>query len=48
MKILAEGDLTKKLTITVHAASAAAKAKIEQAGGRIEIIETTKIAAPAA
>jgi large subunit ribosomal protein L15 len=46
VKILAEGTITKKLSIKAHGVSAAAKAKIEQAGGTVEIIETT--VAPAA
>jgi large subunit ribosomal protein L15 len=46
VKILAEGTITKKLSIRAHGVSAAAKAKIEQAGGTVEIIETT--VAPAA
>src|SRR5262249_13087456 len=33
VKVLAEGDLTKKLTVRAHAFSAAAKAKLEAAGG---------------
>jgi large subunit ribosomal protein L15 len=46
VKILGEGELTKKLTIKVHRASATAKQKVEAAGGTIELIETT--VAPAA
>jgi large subunit ribosomal protein L15 len=38
VKILARGDLEKKLTVRAHAFSAAAKAKIEQAGGSAEVI----------
>jgi large subunit ribosomal protein L15 len=48
VKILGEGTITKKLTLRVHAASATAKEKVEKAGGSIELIETTKAAAPAA
>ncbi len=33
VKVLAEGELTKKLTVTVHRFSAAAREKIEAAGG---------------
>ena len=33
VKILARGELTKKLTVRAHAFSAAAREKIEQAGG---------------
>jgi large subunit ribosomal protein L15 len=38
LKVLAEGELTIPLTIRAHAASAAARAKIEAAGGTIEIV----------
>ncbi|MEP6866651.1 MAG: uL15 family ribosomal protein, partial [Deltaproteobacteria bacterium] len=41
VKILAEGVITKKLSIKVHGVSASAKEKIEKAGGSVEIIETT-------
>jgi large subunit ribosomal protein L15 len=46
VKILAEGNITKKLTIKAHGVSASAKEKIEKAGGSVELIETT--VAPAA
>jgi large subunit ribosomal protein L15 len=36
VKVLADGDLTKKLTVKVDKASGAAKSKIEQAGGTVE------------
>ena len=39
IKILAHGELTKKLTVKAHAFSAEAKAKIEAAGGTVEVIE---------
>ena len=45
VKILAEGTITKKLSIKVHAVSATAKEKIEKAGGSVELIETTVVAA---
>lgn len=45
IKILGNGELTKKLTIKAHRASATAKEKIEKAGGSIEILSTD---APAA
>src|SRR5436309_11190869 len=35
VKLLGVGELTKKLTITVHGASAAAREKVEAAGGRL-------------
>lgn len=38
VKILGSGDLTKKLTLKVSAVSATAKAKIEAAGGTVEIV----------
>ena len=38
IKILGEGELTKKLTIKAHRASATAKVKVEKAGGTIEIL----------
>ena len=34
VKILGQGDLKKKLTVTAHSFSASAREKIEQAGGR--------------
>ena len=46
IKILGEGELTKKLTIKVHKASETAKSKIQAAGGTIELIET-KVASAA-
>lgn len=36
IKVLANGDLSKKLTVTVDALSASAKEKIEKAGGSID------------
>ena len=38
VKILGNGNLTKKLNVKVTAASESAKAKIEAAGGTIEVI----------
>ena len=38
VKVLAQGDLDKALTVKAHAFSAAAKAKIEAAGGTAEVI----------
>ena len=38
VKILAKGDLTKSLTVTAHAFSAAARERIEAAGGTVEVI----------
>jgi large subunit ribosomal protein L15 len=48
VKILAEGEVTKKLTVRAHAFSEAAKAKLEQAGGVAEIVPTSKKRAEAA
>lgn len=39
VKILGNGDLTKKLTVKAHAFSEGAKQKIENAGGTIEVIK---------
>ena len=38
VKILGNGDLTKKLNVKVNAYSESAKAKIEAAGGTVEVI----------
>ena len=38
VKILGNGELTKKLTVKVNAFSEAAKEKIEAAGGKAEVI----------
>jgi large subunit ribosomal protein L15 len=40
IKILGDGELTRKLTIKAHAFSAAARAKIEKLGGACELIES--------
>jgi large subunit ribosomal protein L15 len=42
IKLLANGDVSKKLTIRVHAISAAARAKIEAAGGTVELLREPK------
>lgn len=39
VKVLAEGELDRALTVHAHAFSAAARAKIEAAGGTVEVIE---------
>jgi len=39
VKILARGDISKKLTVRAHAFSAAAREKIEGAGGSCEVID---------
>jgi large subunit ribosomal protein L15 len=43
VKLLARGELTKKLTVKVNAASAAAIAAVEKAGGTLELVEMAKI-----
>ena len=35
---MGEGNLTKKLTVRASAFSASAKAKIEEAGGKAEVV----------
>ncbi len=46
IKILGTGDLTRKLTVTAHAFSASARAKIEAKGGACELIAIQKAASP--
>jgi len=38
VKILGDGELTKKLTVAAHAYSASAKSKIEAKGGTCEVV----------
>jgi large subunit ribosomal protein L15 len=38
IKILGDGDVTKKLSVSAHAFSASAKAKIEAKGGTCEVV----------
>lgn len=40
IKLLANGEIDRKVSVRVHAASAAAKAKIEAAGGTLELLES--------
>jgi len=42
VKILGDGELTKKLIVKAHAFSDSAKEKIEKAGGQIEILPIPK------
>src|SRR5262249_25956521 len=42
IKILGDGDLTKKLIVAAHAFSAAARTKIEAKGGTCEVIAAKK------
>ena len=46
VKILGDGELSKKLTVVVNAFSASAKSKIEAKGGKCEVVGGAK--APAA
>jgi large subunit ribosomal protein L15 len=39
VKILGEGELARKITVKAHAVSAGARAKIEAAGGTVELLE---------
>jgi large subunit ribosomal protein L15 len=39
VKVLARGELTKKLTVHAHGFSAAARERIESAGGVVQVIE---------
>src|SRR5438093_835353 len=43
VKLLGTGDLSKKLTITVHAASASAREKVEAAGGTLTLLKEAKV-----
>lgn len=38
VKLLGTGDITKALTVKVHAVSESAKQKIEAAGGKVEVL----------
>jgi large subunit ribosomal protein L15 len=42
VKVLGNGDLSVKLSVTVHAVSASAREKIEAAGGTVSLIEGPK------
>ncbi len=46
MKLLGNGDLSKKLSITVHAASATAREKVEAAGGSLTLLREPKVRLP--
>lgn len=41
VKVLGDGELSKKLTVEAHAFSASASEKIEKAGGKAVVLETT-------
>ena len=42
VKLLGQGDLKKKLSITVHAASASAREKVEAAGGTLTLLREAR------
>jgi large subunit ribosomal protein L15 len=42
VKLLGNGDLSKKLTIRVHAISATAREKVEKAGGTVSLLREPK------
>lgn len=44
VKVLSNGELTKKLTVKAHKVTKAAKEAIEKAGGTVEIIEVKTFA----
>ena len=46
VKLLGVGDLTKKLSITVHGASATAREKVEAAGGTLTLLREPKVRKP--
>jgi large subunit ribosomal protein L15 len=46
VKLLGQGDLKKKLSITVHAASASAREKVEAAGGTLTLLREPKVRKP--
>jgi large subunit ribosomal protein L15 len=43
VKVLGEGDVSKKLTVKAHAFSESAKLKLEQAGGGVEVLDTKAV-----
>jgi large subunit ribosomal protein L15 len=43
VKLLGVGELTKKLSITVHAASATAREKVEASGGTLTLLKEPKV-----
>jgi large subunit ribosomal protein L15 len=46
VKLLGVGELSKKLSITVHGASAAAREKVEAAGGTLTLLKEPKVKKP--
>src|SRR5439155_7871757 len=43
VKLLGNGELTKKLTVRVHAISASAREKVEAAGGTVSLLREPKV-----
>src|SRR5437764_14779187 len=43
VKLLGDGELTKKLTVRVHAISASAREKVEAAGGTVDLLREPKV-----
>jgi large subunit ribosomal protein L15 len=43
VKLLGTGEISKKLTVRVHAISATAREKIEKAGGTVELLREPKV-----
>jgi hypothetical protein len=46
VKLLGNGELTKKLSITVHGASATAREKVEATGGTLTLLKEPKVRKP--
>jgi large subunit ribosomal protein L15 len=47
IKVLGEGELKKKLTVSAHAFSASAREKIEKAGGTVVVLNPPETPAEA-
>jgi large subunit ribosomal protein L15 len=47
LKVLGDGELKKKLTVSAHRFSASARQKIEQAGGKVVLLSAPGLPAPA-
>jgi large subunit ribosomal protein L15 len=43
VKLLGEGEISMKLAVTVHSASASARKKIEDAGGTVTLLKEPKV-----
>jgi large subunit ribosomal protein L15 len=46
LKVLGDGELKKKLTVSAHRFSASARQKIEQAGGKVNLVSAPGMPAP--